>query len=124
MEDANTAGLLSKNGPWKSYPLRMLAHRARAWAIRDGAADALMGMQVAEEVRDYQPMRNVTPAEPEAPRMTAAQRIKQMQEAPQEAEVLPPEDAGGDVLTPEQRAEIEAAQEAFTLEQEHTDEHQ
>lgn len=53
MADAKRAGLAGKKGPWQDYPLRMLAHRARSWAIRDGAADALMGLQVAEEVEDY-----------------------------------------------------------------------
>ncbi|MFY0682596.1 MAG: hypothetical protein JXR13_18635 [Thalassovita sp.] len=62
MHDAKTAGLLNKKGPWQQYPKRMLSHRARSWAARDGAADALMGLQIAEEVQDYQPMRDVTPA--------------------------------------------------------------
>lgn len=61
--DARRAGLLGKQGPWQQYPQRMIAHRARAWAIRDGAADALMGLQVAEETSDYGPdaARDVTP---------------------------------------------------------------
>jgi len=62
VEDAKKAGLWTKQGPWQQYPKRMLSNRARSWAVRDGAADALMGLQVAEEVQDYQPMRNVTPA--------------------------------------------------------------
>lgn len=63
MADAKRAGLLGKQGPWQQYPTRMLAHRARTWAIRDGAADALMGMEAAEEVSDYGPdrARDVTP---------------------------------------------------------------
>lgn len=61
MQDAQKAGLLQKKGPWQQYPKRMLMHRARSWAVRDGAADALMGLQVAEEVEDYRPMRDVTP---------------------------------------------------------------
>lgn len=62
--DAKRAGLLGKQGPWQQYPQRMIAHRARSWAVRDGAADALMGMHVAEEVSDYGPdhARDVTPA--------------------------------------------------------------
>lgn len=60
MADAKIAGLLGKNGPWKTYPKRMLSHRARAWAARDGAADAMMGLQVVEEMQDV-PMRDVTP---------------------------------------------------------------
>lgn len=63
--DAKRAQLLGKPGPWQAYPQRMIAHRARSWAIRDGAADALMGLQVAEEVSDYGPdaARDVTPQE-------------------------------------------------------------
>lgn len=61
MQDAAKAGLTQKKGPWQQYPKRMLMHRARSWAVRDGAADALMGLQVAEEVEDYRPMRDVTP---------------------------------------------------------------
>ena len=49
MADAKRAGLAGKTGPWTQYPQRMVSHRARAWAIRDGAADALMGMHIADE---------------------------------------------------------------------------
>lgn len=65
MSDAKRAGLLGKQGPWTQYPQRMLMHRARTWAIRDGAADALMGIQANEEVSDYGPdaARDVTPHE-------------------------------------------------------------
>jgi hypothetical protein len=63
MADAKRAGLAGKPGPWQQYPQRMLMHRARSWAVRDGAADALMGMQISEEVQDYGPdtARDVTP---------------------------------------------------------------
>lgn len=61
VDDAKKANLWNKKGPWQQYPARMLSHRARAWAVRDGAADALMGLQVVEEVQDYAPMRDVTP---------------------------------------------------------------
>lgn len=66
MKDAKRAGLVGKPGPWQQYPQRMVAMRARAWAARDGAADALMGFQIAEEVEDYGPdtARDVTPAAP------------------------------------------------------------
>jgi hypothetical protein len=67
--DAKRAGLLGKPGPWQQYPQRMLAHRARSLAIRDGAADALMGMQIAEEVQNYGPdrARDVTPQQRPVP---------------------------------------------------------
>lgn len=51
--DAKKAGLWGKQGPWSGYPQRMLQMRARAFACRDAFADALMGLQNAEEVQDY-----------------------------------------------------------------------
>lgn len=57
--DAVKAGLATKTGPWQQYPARMRAMRARAWAVRDGCADMLRGFQVAEEVIDYQEVREV-----------------------------------------------------------------
>lgn len=60
--DAVKAGLAGKTGPWQQYPQRMRAMRARAWAVRDGCADMLRGFQIAEEVQDIQPIRDVTPA--------------------------------------------------------------
>jgi len=59
--DAKAAGLWGKSGPWQQYKPRMLSMRARTLTCRDGAADAMMGLQVAEEVQDYP--RDVTPAE-------------------------------------------------------------
>lgn len=71
--DAKAAGLLGKPGPWQQYRQRMLQMRARSFAARDGAADALMGLQVAEEMQDV-PMRDVTPKEaPRGPNL--AQRL-------------------------------------------------
>jgi hypothetical protein len=51
--DSRKAGLWGKAGPWSQYPDRMLQQRARAFALRDQFADALMGFAVAEEVNDY-----------------------------------------------------------------------
>ena len=62
--DAKKAGLWGKTGPWQSNPKRMLKMRARGFACRDGAADVLRGFQLREEVEDYQPIRDVTPAAP------------------------------------------------------------
>lgn len=59
--DAKKAGLWGKTGPWQQYPKRMLQMRARALSLRDGCADMLRGIQVREEIDDYQPVRNVTP---------------------------------------------------------------
>lgn len=52
-QDAQRAGLWNKEGPWKQYPERMLQMRARAFCIRDKFADALKGINFAEEVSDY-----------------------------------------------------------------------
>lgn len=54
MDDAKTAGLIGKAGPWTQYPKRMRQMRARAFALRDVFADVLRGMAVAEELMDIQ----------------------------------------------------------------------
>lgn len=48
--DARKAGLWGKAGPWTQYPGRMLQMRARGLAARDGAADALSGLYLQEEI--------------------------------------------------------------------------
>ncbi|KOQ76085.1 hypothetical protein ABW45_12325 [Stenotrophomonas maltophilia] len=52
MEDAKTANLLGKQGPWTQYPKRMRQMRARAFALRDVFTDVLKGMPIAEELMD------------------------------------------------------------------------
>ena len=52
--DAKAAGLWGKQGPWSQYPKRMLAMRARGFALRNAFADVLRGLVTAEEARDYQ----------------------------------------------------------------------
>ena len=62
MEDAALAGLTKKQGPWQQYPQRMCKLRARGFALRDGFADQLRGIGIAEEQRDKeQAERDVTP---------------------------------------------------------------
>lgn len=53
LEDASAANLTTKKGPWSLYPKRMCQMRARAFALRDGFADVLMGLAITEEVADY-----------------------------------------------------------------------
>lgn len=84
--DAKAAGLWGKPGPWQLYKPRMLSMRARSLACRDGAADALMGLQVAEEMQDAPRMRDVTPKEgPNLAQMIqrSAERIQGMAPAEQ-----------------------------------------
>lgn len=56
MQDAKTARLLGKEGPWTTYPKRMLQMRARGFALRDAFPDTLRGIIIREEAQD-------TPAE-------------------------------------------------------------
>lgn len=58
--DAKAAGLTNKKGPWQDYRPRMRQMRARGWTLRDGFADVLKGLRIAEEEHDT-PMRDVTP---------------------------------------------------------------
>jgi hypothetical protein len=84
MADAKRAGLAGKSGPWSQYPERMLALRARGFALRNAFADALRGLITAEEAQDYQqpeparepvvvrtkidtPTETVVPLKPKAP---------------------------------------------------------
>ena len=64
VSDAKRAGLWGKQGPWTAYPKRMLAMRARGFALRDAFADVLKGLITAEEAQDYpsdRPAAKVTP---------------------------------------------------------------
>ena len=51
--DAKRAGLWGKPGPWQAYPKRMLAMRARGFALRDAFPDVLKGLITAEEAQDF-----------------------------------------------------------------------
>lgn len=53
--DAKLAGLWGKQGPWKQYPKRMLALRARGFALRNAFPDILLGIGIAEEEQDITP---------------------------------------------------------------------
>jgi hypothetical protein len=62
MAMAEQAQLTRKEGPWQSYPQRMLKMRARSWSIRDGFADVLRGLHIREEVEDFIEIRALTPS--------------------------------------------------------------
>lgn len=64
MDDAKKAGLLSKSGPWQSYPARMRQMRARSWALRDAFPDVLRGLITREEAQDYIDVEVVKPQPP------------------------------------------------------------
>lgn len=62
VEEAKSAGLWAKTGPWQNYPARMLQMRARGFALRDAFPDALRGMYIAEEAQDIPVEREVSGA--------------------------------------------------------------
>jgi hypothetical protein len=50
VDDAITAGLWGKTGPWKTHPKRMLKYKARAFNLRDNFPDILKGLHLQEEM--------------------------------------------------------------------------
>jgi hypothetical protein len=131
VEDAKRAGLWNKQGPWQAYPKRMLAMRARGFAIRDAFADVLKGLITAEEAQDY-PQENVgapqiqapksvqknpldaiappaLPAEPEPVEADPQQEYVEVEEVNQQLQEAAAEQVG-EGLDPEQiKAQFEAA---------------
>lgn len=61
VEEAKRAGLWGKQGPWQTYPKRMLQMRARGFALRDAFPDVLKGLITAEEAQDYQAEKDIAP---------------------------------------------------------------
>lgn len=83
VDDARKAGLWGKQGPWQTAPARMLKLRARAFALRDTFADALRGLQSAEEQRDVIETTVVEKPPVEMPkRETAVQENHKLHEGP------------------------------------------
>jgi hypothetical protein len=68
--DAKVARLWGKTGrdgqptPWITYPSRMLQMRARGFALRDAAADRLLGLILAEEAMDLDTSVSVSVGSP------------------------------------------------------------
>lgn len=75
IEDAKTASLWGKQGPWTTNPYRQMAWRAFWFAARDAASDILKGLGGVEELNDY--VETTATEEPTAPReITAAEPTK------------------------------------------------
>ena len=83
VQDAKTAKLWGKEGPWTQYPARMLRFRARSFALRDTFGDALKGLRSAEEVSD-DPIELAKPAAPAGfvPRVKDAEKKSKVTVAP------------------------------------------
>lgn len=87
VRDAARAGLWlnARKQPWVLYPKRMLFNRARAFALRDGFADALAGLAIAEEVMDF--------TDSPDPERRGSKRLAALSDEPEPA---PPEYAVGE----------------------------
>ena len=94
MDNAKTAKLWGKTGPWTQYPERMLKMRARAFNLRDTFADLLSGIDIYEDIQDIGSIKEVGPTRTEKVTQlrdllgdtpTAAPVVEAVQEAPQEA---------------------------------------
>ncbi len=93
VNDAKTAKLWGKGGPWVQYPSRMLQMRARAFACRNTFPDALRGIQSAEEARDIpEDVRVVATVKTSQP-LSIAERVRAHQADAGPAD--PPADAVG-----------------------------
>lgn len=66
--DAIKAQLWTKDGPWQTYPDRMLKLRARAFALRDVFPDLLSGLAIVEEQLDAKPEKEMPPTSVESER--------------------------------------------------------
>lgn len=123
--DAKRAGLWSPNAkirkrgrndttyeadndsPWHKYPARMLWARALGFAARDGAADALRGMMVREDIEDMLRARyqaedaQIIPHEDPKPvaqvtQQTAAPDVLDVPDIPDEPAPVPSAPAAGE----------------------------
>lgn len=84
VQDAKTAHLWGKQGPWTNNPKRMLQLRARAFALRDQFADLLCGMAMAEEMQD------VAPAPLKSGDVIAPQDLEQLADLSEQTDLIPP----------------------------------
>jgi hypothetical protein len=71
---ARKSGLLGKEGPWSTYPDRMMAMRARSWAGRDAFPDLLRGIRTAEEAQDTPEIDVIDTPQPVQPRRASEAR--------------------------------------------------
>ncbi|WP_447077635.1 hypothetical protein [Shewanella algae] len=61
IQDAKTAGLWGKQGPWTQYPTRQQQWRALGFAGRDAYADRLRGIWIDAEAQDMPPEKEINP---------------------------------------------------------------
>lgn len=108
--DAKKAGLWGKQGPWTTYPKRMLQMRARGFALRDAFPDVLKGIITAEEAGDLPekevnaaPLAGQTPPKPPASKKVDKGAGKGAVIDGETGEVLPPADSAPQSSEPQQQ---------------------
>ncbi|MEE9159889.1 MAG: recombinase RecT [Gammaproteobacteria bacterium] len=98
--DAKRAKKWGTDGPWTTYPDRMLLFRARGFALRDLFPDVLKGLISREEAMDMPPETITVVNEAEAPKTIADLTDKMAVEdeaiKAEPADDLPQETEGGD----------------------------
>jgi hypothetical protein len=133
INDAITASLWGKSGPWTTNPKRMLKMRSRGFGLRDTCPDVMKGMMVAEEmvgseeeieearatpakkVRGGPPAAPVSTEQPKAQITSATETATAAQPAEQQAKAEIVEDA---VVTEIDKPAEEVKAEAKTAERE------
>lgn len=89
--DVLRARLNSKEGPWQTYPRRMMQMRAR-WPLRDVFADVLKGLALKEEVEDMERLDVQAPQPPDNPEPPARRTVPSPPVA-EVVEIQPPKEA-------------------------------
>lgn len=109
-EDAVTAKLLGKQGPWTQYPKRMMQMRARGFGMRDAFADAMRGIRLREEVMDMPEEREVQGEVVRRGKETP--KLTQEEPGAEDLAAKVRENTGQDAAAAEPEAEAEAAEQA------------
>jgi len=80
-KDAEAAGLLKREGPWRTYKKRMQQMRARGFALRDAFAFLLRGIITLEEARDYpEPQKQFQKITPISPNVQILEQSSMLEE--------------------------------------------
>jgi hypothetical protein len=111
-DDAQRAGLTKKDGPWKTYPKRMLQMRARSWAIRDVWPHVLKGLSIDEESSDAPP-RDVSPGQTEESEQPQTDPLQDFRDSL--SEELASAVAEG-LITEENKQQVEETAKSYTTE--------
>lgn len=105
--DVLRANLNNKEGPWQTYPRRMMQMRAR-WPLRDVFADVLKGLALKEEVEDMYRADVSAPADHD---QQGQHDIPEREQAPRRRVPSPP--AAEVAKEPEKKVEREKPADGF-----------